>query len=224
MWRKVSERPPGCRLLITWDERSLSQVSYMHKYGGVPSNGATLPRCSACGDHFHLLFQIDLADPKLIFLKLDALDFLFIITCLNCASYEEPLYYRLENKGQDIVILREKPHTCVPEYPDPLEEYLVSYRPLRDDEYPLTEDDFFRLLEKERKHQLGGLPIWVQQEERIPCTDCGGKMEYIAMVDSELYIGGTGFREKGHIFGDRGILYTLVCRRCGIFVTKAQGF
>ena len=220
---QVGQRPPGHRLVITWDEY-LSSLVYMHKYGGIPSNGAALPTCSGCGGHFHLLFQIDLADSNLNYLKLDDLDYLFVLTCLNCASYEEPMYYRLEDKGQEIVVLQENPHMCVRQYPDILEEHFVSYRLLKDDEYPLSEYDLFRLLSQRRKHQLGGMPIWVQREEHVPCITCNGEMEYIAMVDSELHIGESGFREQGHMFGDTGILYTFTCRRCGIFATKAQSF
>jgi hypothetical protein len=219
---KAGQRPPGHRLVIDWGKYSSPPV-YVHKYGGIPSSGATLPACSGCGGHLHLLFQIDLADPNLNYLELGKLDYFFILTCLNCASYWEPMYYRLEDKGQEVVVLQEEPRMCVRQYPDILEEHSVSYRPLKDDEYPLTEDVLFRLLEHEGKHQLGGMPTWVQREEHIPCIACSGEMEYIAMADSELYIGESGFRERGHMFGDEGILYTFVCRRCGIFATKAQG-
>jgi hypothetical protein len=132
------------------------------------------------------------------------------------------MYYRLEEGGREILVLQEKPGVCVREYPGPLEEHSVSRRPLRNDEYPSTENDLLRLLEQEGKHQLGGVPTWVQQEMHIPCITCGSEMEYVAMVDSELYVGEDGFRERGHMFGDEGILYTFACRQCSTFATKAQ--
>ena len=219
---KASERPLGHRLTVNWNER-VSISTPMHKYGGIPSTGVDLPLCSGCGDHLHLLLQVDLSDSQLGYLNLAPLAYLFILTCLNCASYEKPMYYRIGARGNEITILQEKAGVCVREYPDPLDEYPISLRLLRDNEYPLTEENCLHLLEMEGKHQLGGMPIWVQREERIPCIVCKRGMEYVAMVDSELYIGKDGFREKGHMFGDEGILYTFVCRKCGVFANRAQG-
>jgi hypothetical protein len=54
------------------------------------------------------------------------------------------------------------------------------------------------------------------------CPSCGNEMEYIAMADSELYIGEDGFRSRGHMFGDEGILYVFLCRQCEVLATKAQ--
>jgi uncharacterized protein YwqG len=220
---ETGEMLPGFRLGIMWDQ-PVQSSTYAHKYGGVPNSLATLPRCSGCQDHLHLLLQIDLADPQFEFLLLGDLGYLFVITCLNCASYAEPLYYSLVDKGNRIVLLQQKPRLCVREYPDPLNEYRISYRPLSDGEYPLTQDDLFRLLGEKHKHQLGGLPVWIQREETVRCLACDDEMEYIAMVDSELIIGDGGFRRDGHMFGDEGILYMFVCRSCSIFATKAQSF
>jgi len=194
----------------------------MHKYGGVPSNGAVLPACDGCGSPLQLVLQVDLADPDLEYMRLDDWDYLFVLTCLNCASYEHLLYYRLEERGKGIVVLQQRPSVCVPEYPTPLDEHPASLRPLRRDEYPLTESECSHLLDTEGKHQLGGSPIWIQREERITCIHCSNQMEYIAMVDSELYVDENGFRSRGHMFGDEGTLYVFVCRACQIFAAKAQ--
>jgi hypothetical protein len=223
MAKRNRQTPPGHRLVIDWPGH-IPSATYAHKYGGIPSNGAALPICSGCGHSLHLLFQIDLTDPGFGYLQLADLDYLFVLTCLNCASYEETMFYSLLSRGRKITILREKPGMCVTEYPDVLEEHLVSCRPLENDEYLWTEEDLFRLLDQEGKHQVGGIPIWVQKEERVLCARCCEEMQYIAMVDTELYIGENGFREKGHMFGDRGILYMFICRRCGIFAVEAQCF
>jgi uncharacterized protein YwqG len=215
------QAPMGHRLIIDWETRSAASA-YANKYGGLPSNGTKLGTCKGCGHHHHLLFQIDLFDPNLSYLGLDSLDYLFIFTCLNCASYEKEMYYRLNDRGKEIVVLQETPGVFVHQYPDYLDEHPVSYRHLKHDEYPLTEEIFSNLLSREAKHQLGGMPTWIQDKAQISCLDCGQEMEYIAMIDSELYVGKDGFREKGHMFGDEGILYLFVCRECGIFAAKAQ--
>lgn len=220
---QLAKKPPGHRLAILWDQPAQSST-VVHKYGGVPSNSATIPKCFGCRDHLHLLVQIDLADPNFAFLLIGDLGYLFVITCLNCASYVEPMYYSVTEKGSQISLLQQKPRQCVREYSVPLNEYRISYRPLNDGEYPLTDDDLFRLLDEKYKHQLGGLPVWIQREETVHCLACAGEMEYIAMVDSELYVGENGLRKEGHIFGDNGILYVFVCRACEIFATKAQSF
>jgi hypothetical protein len=133
------------------------------------------------------------------------------------------MYYRLNNRAQQIVVLRQTPGVYVGEYSVPLEEQKLSHRLLKENEYPKTKEDERRLLSQERKHQLGGAPLWIQDVEHISCLECGNEMEYIAMVDTELYIGEDGFRERGHMFGDSGTFYTFVCRECGLFASHAQG-
>jgi hypothetical protein len=219
--KNVGQRPPGHRLIVNWSEYPLPS-GHKHKYGGTPSNGAILPVCSGCRGRLHLLMQIDLADPELGYLNLNGPDYLLILTCLNCASYEKPMHYRLVGKRPEIVVLHEEPGVCVQEYPDPLVEHPVQLRALKDNEYPATETNLLHLLEQEGKHQVGGEPIWVQYKEYVQCIVCTDVMEYIAMVDSELYIGENGFRERGHMFGDEGILYVWACRKCNVLATKAQ--
>lgn len=218
----MEKKPIGHRLIIEWEKLANRSV-HSHKYGGVPSNGAPLPLCQGCQQPFHLLFQVDLADPDLAHLELPGLDYLFFFSCLNCASYEHAMYYLLNNRGQEIAVLQQSPSVYVAEHPIPLDERDVSHRLLEEDEYPKTEEDERRLLSQEKKHQLGGRPLWIQGVEHIPCLKCGKEMEYIAMVDTELRIGEDGFRERGHMFGDSGTLYAFVCRGCGLFAAKAQG-
>lgn len=223
MSANAAHRMPGHRVLIDWSKACL-QPKFAHKYGGLPSNGARLPRCTGCGNHLHLLLQIDLADPSLEYLRIDLLDYLFVLTCLNCLSYLDASYYRIEDRGKVIVLLEEEPGPCVADYPHPLEECHAAYRPLRDEEYPQTERDLDRLLEQKAKHQLGGSPIWIQREEHLHCPQCAKAMRFIAMVDSDLHLDANGFRDRGHIFGDAGILYLFVCRTCGVLASTAQTF
>jgi len=58
---------------------------------------------------------------------------------------------------------------------------------------------------------------WAQWQ-RI--TGCGRED---VMAISELYVGKDGFRERGDMFGDEGVLYTFVCHTCSVLATKAQG-
>jgi hypothetical protein len=217
----VEKNPIGHRLIVEWDKSSTS-FPYLHKYGGIPSNGASLPICNGCKEPFHLLFQIDLADPDLAYLGLNWSDYMFFFTCLNCASHEKVMVHRFTNRGREIIILKQSPRKFIAAYPNSLIEKPVAYRLLQADEYPLTEEDEWRLLSREGKHQLGGIPVWVQDAEHITCIECGKEMEYIAMVDSELYIGKNGFRERGHMFDDEGILCYFVCRKCGLFSSISQ--
>ena len=217
----MTQNPKAFRLKIDWDDQ-LTNSKFEHKYGGYPSNGVILPRCSNCNASYHLLFQIDLRDENLSFLNLRDLDYFYMISCLNCATYEKPVYYHL-NDHQEIVVERESPGKYISEYPVPLEEHRVSCEKLLDHEYPESENGFYKLPAKRGNHQLGGIPLWVQDEEHISCIKCKREMSYLAMVDTELYIGKDGFRERGHMFGDNGILYVFVCRRCNYFSAVAQG-
>jgi uncharacterized protein YwqG len=218
----TAQKPRGHRLIIGWSAGALAHAP-SHKYGGFPSTGAALPKCSGCGQPHHLLFEIDLTDPQLAYLGLSGVHYLFITSCLDCATYEHVTYYSLDREGREVTVLQESPSVYVPQYPHPLDERPVSCRPLYDNEYPVSDDAVAAMLSQEGKHQLGGIPIWVQHAMRIPCLSCGLEMQYIAMVDSELYVGEDGFRDRGHMFGDEGTLYVFVCRDCGVFAAKAQG-
>jgi uncharacterized protein YwqG len=214
--------PIAHRLTIDWNKQ-LSNSTLLHKYGGIPSNEITLPRCGGCCEYYHLLFQVDLHDQNLDYLDKNDSEFIFIISCLNCATYEKPMFYTINNH-KEIVVLHESPRKCVREYPVPLEEHHVTCRKLLENELPISEDGYFYKIPAQRgNHQLGGKPLWVQDEEHIRCIKCKKEMSYLAMIDTELYIGKDGFRERGHMFGDNGILYIFVCRKCNIFSSIAQG-
>ena len=217
------QNPVGHRLIINWDAK-ISHTKYLHKYGGLLSNKAILPKCSGCKDYYHLLLQIDLSDPTFTYLGLSPNNYLFVFTCLNCASYERVMYYTFDNQSQGIEVLQSYARKCIKEYRNPLDEYNISYRLLEDNEYPITKESLHNLGNKEGKHQMGGLPFWIQDEEHILCVNCKKEMPYIAMIDSELYIGKDGFREKGHMFGDEGILYIFYCRFCNMIATIGQCF
>jgi hypothetical protein len=211
------------KLSIDWNKK-LPINTLHHKYGGIPNNGITLPKCGSCHKKYHLLFQIDMKDTTLNYLDLHSQEYIFIISCLNCATYERPYYYFLNNH-KEIAILKESPRKYVPEYPEILEEYPVSCRELLENEYSESTDGFFYKIPNNRgNHQLGGKPLWIQDKESIQCIKCKNEMSYLAMIDTEIYIGKNGFREKGHMFGDNGILYVFICRSCGIFSSIGQGF
>jgi hypothetical protein len=209
------------KLSIDWNKQ-LPSNTLLHKYGGVPNNSITLPVCGNCHKRYHLLFQIDMKDNTLDYLDLKSQEIIYFISCLNCATYEKPYYFIRRNNR--IVILNESPSKYAPEYPEILEEYPVSIKQLLANEYPESKDGFYYTVPKKRgNHQLGGKPLWIQDAIHIPCITCNTEMSYLAMIDTELHIGKNGFREKGHMFGDNGILYVFVCRRCGIFSSIAQG-
>jgi predicted nucleic-acid-binding Zn-ribbon protein len=210
------------RLSVDWT-KELPSSNLLHKYGGTPSNGIGLPKCGSCKKYYHLLFQIDLRDQSLNYLDLQDQEFLYVISCMNCATYERPYFYLLSDH-KEIKILHESPRKYVHEYPVPLEEFQVSCKRLQNDEYPISEDGFYYKLPNQRgNHQLGGKPLWIQDEEHIQCIRCKKEMSYLAMIDTDLHIGKDGLRERGHMFGDNGILYLFFCSSCRIFSGKAQG-
>ena len=59
-----NEYPYAHRLTVEWNKQ-LFNDDLLHKYGGIPSNGIKLPKCSGCRQYHHLLFQIDLRDKNL---------------------------------------------------------------------------------------------------------------------------------------------------------------
>ena len=174
-----------------------------HKFGGLPEGipESRVPQCRLCRHPLHLLLQVDLTDPKLdIGLRNQA--FLLVLGCLNCDSYWDPLYYRVNPLGIEVV--SQGGAETFGEFPAILPERPLAFAPL---ERSWSEED-------EAKHQLGGAPLWIQDPQEPECCTCGEPMRFVAQVDSDW--------DAGTQFGDMGILYAFLCPDCGVYATFMQ--
>lgn len=216
----------GLRIRILRDSPYVPPADYQHKYGGQPTFAETLPQCDVCQRPLKLLFQFDLSDPRLGFLKLSKLDFLPVPSCVDCdLAYAGQLFYRVE--GGEISILGsdategfENWHTACPERNVSLEVIPEDEQP---SSYPSREAWEESMHASERpKHQLGGTPFWVQYEEEVACPECGSRMRLLGQVDSEVWPASESGMNAGHMFGDMGLLYAHYCDGCNILATGGQ--
>jgi hypothetical protein len=178
-----------------------------HKFGGIPEGflEELCPRCSNCRHPLHLFLQIDTRDASLG-LRIDRIPYLFVLNCLNCLGYFDPLCYKVSKDCRSIEVLSQRQSEYFGEFPPVLPERGVQFDPLP---RQWAHED-------ERKHQLGGLPFWVQDEEVPRCKECNKPMAFLAQVDSDF--------DAGTQFGDMGLLYAFLCRTCSMYATFAQDY
>jgi hypothetical protein len=170
----------------------------------------------------HLLLDLDLSDPRLAFLRFKKLSRLELSACLRCRSARHPQYFELSNEGSRLIKSsgKEPPETSDEIYP--LGERAVTLRKLRNDEYPTTEEAFFRLVdERAPHHQIGGHPLWLQDQESLDCPSCRKRMFFLGMVTSHYGFDYGGQSSSLILFGG-GILYAFCCFACHITGTFAQ--
>jgi hypothetical protein len=175
-----------------------------HKLGGWPDGIARvgIPECKNCKCPFQLLLQIETGDPVLR-VTLPTLPLLYVLSCLYCDAYWDPIYYRMQGEGPSIECVRQRTAESGVESFEPLPEKRVEVVPL---EHEWGEQEF-------GKHQFGGEPLWLQGPEPVHCVACDAPMQFFAQVDSEydLMIG-----------PDNGMMYAFLCESCRMFSTRIQ--
>lgn len=78
---------------------------YNHRFGG---ESWTVPICKNCGEKYHQIFTFDLNDPRLKELKIEGLEELPLISCVNCSTAWEEQLFRVDNKKKEVKILKDK--------------------------------------------------------------------------------------------------------------------
>jgi hypothetical protein len=94
----------------------------------------------------------------------------------------------------------------------------VTLRRLRPEEYPTSRSRHEALVrEYDGRHQVGGLPVWIQTPKAMKCPGCGNTMAYFSTVTSQ-----SGPEIEIDIL-DNGVLYSFLCVRCQIIGSVADG-
>lgn len=210
--------PPGYRISI--GAQDPEGARYAHRFGG-PFPGA--PTCLTCGKAMHLIFLIDLTDPRLTFIVLPDIKQLPLVSCLSCSPVYEPQYFAIQVQGSLLEALNQQPGQVIGDYlPRPLKQHPIGLRGLRKNEYPLTLKAADALIDlPEPKHQLGGLPLWLQEPVEVTCPRCYQSMQLVAMFNDDPSIE-TGAERPGVYLADSAILYFFCCNRCLLLGTVFQ--
>ena len=214
------------RVIIHTNDNYSPESEYAHKYGGSPTFMDELPLCDVCKVPLTLIFQFDLADPKLSFLQLEKLKYLPILSCISCdLSYVGQLMYRFDNTS--IQVLSSDAVQSFGDFSEDCPERKITLEPIPSDQ--LLEDySSYEEWQKHMskidipKHQLGGNPYWVQNDVHLSCPECGAEMRFLGQVDSHVWFTDEPLMAFGHEFGDMGILYIHYCDNCNILSTGAD--
>lgn len=213
----------GLRITVLRDCPFDSNARFTHKYGGKSLVVDPLPDCSVCRRPLRVAFEFDLRDPALAFLKLKGTR-LPILTCCDCdLSYAGMLFYRVTDSG--IRVISTDATTTFEHWATAFPERGVAVAPVPVVEQPshyssLDEWDAAIRFASFAKHQLGGTLLHVQDEMTMSCPECRRQMRVFGQIDSETWeVPGDDRTNHGHMFGDMGMLYVVVCDACGILGT-----
>ncbi len=74
-----------------------------------------------------------------------------------------------------------------------------------------------------KRSKLGGVPLWIQDNETIFCPSCKKEMDFVCQLDSIDY---TGFLSPNaeYMFGDVGMIYTFFCFNCNTVESRFQSY
>ena len=193
-----------------------------HRYGRTGER--PLPDCQVCEKPLDSIFDFDLSDPELGFLGLESTGRLRVLSCLGCdLPYAGQLYYR--DSGDGVEVLRNDASTAFAAvWPTALPPCAVEVFPVPEAELPSSFQDEAAWREavefsEPQKHQLGGQPLWVQDELEVPCAQCRKRMRFLGQVASETWPAPDPRWEAGHMFGDMGMIYIHFCDSCRIYAT-----
>jgi hypothetical protein len=198
------------------------------KLGGSPvfMKAVEWPKCQHCGQDMSFLAQIPLQHP-IVFSKKYTMAYVFMCPgkfddtgSLECETWD-PF------KGSNTVILQENTGRSIAseitsEYPDYVIELHRKDEPLIDtDDEDSPADAIAKVAEATK---IGGVPLWLQSNERPTCPTCGEPMRFVAQLAAEL----DGFLPADHtkwdderykffhFGGDDGTGYLFLCKNeCG---------
>jgi len=211
----------GLRVRILRDDASAAAAA-RHRYGRF--GGLALPACEVCRKPLDLVFDFDLRDPQLEGLGVHGTERLLVLSCLGCdLAYAGQLYYRVS--GSTVEVLANQATTAFDSpWPTALPPCALQLVPIPPEERPsayASEDEWRAAVEfsDPPKHQLGGVPLWVQDELDVRCILCRKRMRLLGQVASETWPVGDGDRLAGHMFGDMGMIYIHYCDACGVLAT-----
>ncbi|WP_053956047.1 hypothetical protein [Inediibacterium massiliense] len=78
------------------------ELIYKHRFG---DRTWKIPKCENCHELYHPIFTFDLNDPKLKDIKIDDLNELPLISCLNCSTAWEQQIFKIDAKNKEVKIL-----------------------------------------------------------------------------------------------------------------------
>lgn len=203
------------------------ESNYNHRFGGETW---TIPKCRNCHESYHQIFTFDLNDPKLKDIKVNGLDELPLVSCLNCSTVWEPQVLKIDVSNKKVEILNSIDTQKWKQDEElrilsPLPEVKVKLVEMDDEDIPTSSDLYYNIIDsfgEEYICRLLGAPLYIQAPIDRECPVCKKEMQYIATIGSQSYnveniIDGVDF-----FIGEMN-LYYLLCKECMVIKTECQG-
>jgi hypothetical protein len=196
---------------------SLGSSRYEHRFGG---NSWTVSDPNPVAGGPTLLLTLDLRDPLLCGFQTNRTAELPICSYFSCDVWTFPQLYRIEPASRHVVLIERKgPATDVrfPEFAKPFSEKSISINGMSDDDYPTTEDAYWRacddFLGGGRFIRVLGPPLWLYAASTVTCN-CGRAMHYICSMGYETERRFSGLIDNSPVFFGEGAFYWFVCLHC----------
>lgn len=204
------------------------ESEFNHFFGG---SSWTLPLCQICHEPMHQILTLDLSDNRLQEIKMYGVSELPLISCLNCSTYWEPQFFKIDEKDQSIkVLMQNDKHGWKAEerlhIPVPLPFIKQKLVELKEDDIPFDEeheDSAFSLLGTEYLFRILGPPLLAQGPIDRECPFCKEEMSYVATITGESYKSSGKLIPNFHFTIGETYLYFFLCKRCKILKTETQG-
>ncbi|WP_150275411.1 rRNA methylase [Paenibacillus tepidiphilus] len=201
---------------------------YNHSFGG---HLWKTPNCPNCGTNLHLIFNFDLNDFRLEKLSNNKMNYIPLISCLNCSSYWSTQVFKIEPQTGTITILKQTDEErWITEEEDrlpyPLPFSKMGLEELHESDILSKEEDTDQAFEDFGSEYICRIldePLFATEPiQKNKCYLCNEDMEYVATICSEDY-DSEGLVHEGFTFNfGEAFLYFYFCKSCTILQTEMQ--
>lgn len=161
--------------------------------------------CPWCGGKLMVLFDYNLQDPLVRFMKLPGQQ-LRIAACMRCNCYGT-VYMKVDLDGS----YSWSEYNTVPDFlPETESDEELTLRALRLSERLMGTYEGAHWTLEAPASQIGGHPAWIQDAEYPTCPCCSDTMMFIGQIDME------------QAADSEGIYYAFLCRACLITTVNYQ--
>jgi hypothetical protein len=180
-----------------------------HTFGGDPWS---LPACRGCGHPIHAWFTLDLASIPSLAARLPGWRFLPLLGCVDCMVWMGRHDYALDPVDRRVELVNVALSTSRYGAANATTPAAPGQRAaLRQRSLPGEEDD------PPDRPQVGGVPAWTQDAQRVWCPECRREMTFVAaMANPE------GFAPAIAVNNESGFQYHFACAPCRRLSVIAQ--